>query len=44
MKVGEFNMRIHTEDLNSWANAIQGWTDIAELLRMPLEACTVEEM
>lgn len=43
MKVGEFNMRIHTEDLNSWANAIQGWTDIAELLRMPIEACTVEE-
>lgn len=44
MKVGEFNMRIHTEDLNTWANAIYGWTDIAELLRMPVEACKVEEM
>lgn len=44
MKVGEFNMRIHTEDLNTWANAIQDWTDIAELLGLPLEACTIEEM
>jgi len=44
MKVGEFNMRIHTEDLNTWANAIYGWTDIAELLRIPIDACKVGEM
>jgi len=43
IRVGEFNMRVHTEDVNTWANAIYGWNDIAELLRIPLEACTVEE-
>lgn len=43
IRVGTHSMRVHTEDLNSWANAIQGWTDIAELLQMPLEACTAEE-
>jgi ParB-like chromosome segregation protein Spo0J len=43
IRVGTHSMRVHTEDLNSWANAIQGWTDIAELLQFPIEACTVEE-
>ena len=43
IRVGNHSMRVHTEDLNSWANAIQGWTDIAELLQIPLEACTTEE-
>ena len=43
IRVGTHSMRVHTEDLNSWANAIQGWTDIAELLQIPLEACTTEE-
>ena len=43
IRVGTHSMRVHTEDLNSWANAIQGWTDIAELLQFPLEACTAEE-
>jgi len=43
IRVGTHSMRVHTEDLNSWANAIQGWTDIAELLRIPLDACTTEE-
>ena len=42
IRVGNHSMRVHTEDLNSWANAIQGWTDIAELLQIPLEACTTE--
>ena len=43
IRVGEFNMRVHTEDVNTWANAIYGWNDIAELLKIPLEACTTEE-
>lgn len=43
IRVGNHSMRVHTEDLNSWANTIYGWTDIAELLRMPLDACTTEE-
>ena len=43
IRVGTHSMRVHTEDLNSWANTIYGWTDIAELLRMPLDACTTEE-
>jgi len=43
IRVGEFNMRVHTEDVNTWANAIYGWNDIAELLRIPLDACTTEE-
>lgn len=43
IRVGTHSMRVHTEDLNTWANTIYGWTDIAELLRMPLEACGFEE-
>lgn len=43
IRVGTHSMRVHTEDLNAWANTIYGWTDIAELLRMPLEACGFEE-
>jgi ParB-like chromosome segregation protein Spo0J len=43
IKVGTHSMRVHTEDLNEWANTIYGWSDIAELLRMPLEACGFEE-
>ena len=43
IRVGEHNMRVHTEDLNEWANTINGWKDIAELLFIPLEACEVEE-
>ena len=42
IKVGEHSMRVHTEDLNEWANAIYNWKDIAQLLQMPLEACTTE--
>ena len=42
IRVGNHSMRVHTEDLNTWANTIYGWTDIAELLRIPLEACTTE--
>jgi ParB-like chromosome segregation protein Spo0J len=42
IRVGEHNMRVHTEDLNEWANTINGWKDVAELLFIPLEACTTE--
>lgn len=42
IKVGKFNMRVHTEDVNTWANAIYGWKDIVELLQMPMDACTTE--
>ena len=42
MRVGEHQMRVHTEDLNEWANTINGWKDIAELLFIPIEACTTE--
>jgi hypothetical protein len=35
-------MRVHTEDLNEWANSIYGWKDIAELLSLPIDACTTE--
>lgn len=42
IRVGEHSMRVHTEDLNTWANTVYGWTDIAEMLRLPLDACTTE--
>jgi len=42
IRVGEHTMRVHTEDLNQWANAIYGWKDIAELLLIPIEACSTE--
>lgn len=43
IRVGTHSMRVHTEDLNTWANTIYGWSDIAELLQLPLEACKTEE-
>jgi ParB-like chromosome segregation protein Spo0J len=43
IRVGEHSMRVHTEDLNTWANTVYGWTDVAEMLHIPLEACTTEE-
>jgi hypothetical protein len=42
IKVGKFNMRVHSEDVNTWANSIWGWQDVAELLLMPIAACTTE--
>jgi ParB-like chromosome segregation protein Spo0J len=42
IRVGNHSMRVHTEDLNTWANTIYGWSDIAELLQLPLEACKTE--
>ena len=42
IRVGEHSMRVHTEDLNEWANAIYGWKDVAQLLFIPVEACTTE--
>lgn len=43
IRVGEHSMRVHTDDLNEWANAIYQWSDIAELLQIPLQACSIEE-
>lgn len=42
IRVGEHSMRVHTDDLNEWANAIYGWKDIAQLLFIPIEACSTE--
>jgi ParB-like chromosome segregation protein Spo0J len=42
IRVGEHSMRVHTEDLNEWANAIYNWTDIVQLLGLPVEACSLE--
>jgi ParB-like chromosome segregation protein Spo0J len=42
IRVGEHSMRVHSEDLNEWANAIFNWTDIVHLLGLPIEACSVE--
>ena len=42
IRVGEHSMRVHTEDLNEWANAIYNWTDIVHLLGLPIEACSME--
>ena len=38
-KVGEYKFRASTEELNNWANKIENWQNVAELLIMPLEAC-----
>ena len=43
IRVGEHSMRVHTEDLNEWANAIYDWKDIVQLLGLPIEACSMEE-
>lgn len=43
IRVGDHSMRVHTEDLHEWANTIYGWQDIAELLFIPIEACSLEE-
>lgn len=42
IRVGEHSMRVHTDDLNEWSNAIYNWKDIAELLFIPIEACSTE--
>jgi len=42
IRVGEHSMRVHSEDLNEWANAIYNWKDIAQLLGVPVEACSIE--
>lgn len=38
-KVGEYKFRASTDELNQWANKIQRWQDIAQLLIMPVESC-----
>jgi len=43
IRVGDYTMRVHTEDLNEWANAIYKWQDIVELLQLPLDACATED-
>ena len=42
IRVGEHSMRVHTEDLNEWSNAIYNWKDVAQLLMIPIEACSTE--
>lgn len=42
IRVGTYSMRVHTEDLNEWANAIYNWQDVAHLLQIPVEACSTE--
>ena len=44
IRVGNHSMRVHTEDLNTWANTIYGWSDIAELLQIPLDACSEDKL
>jgi ParB-like chromosome segregation protein Spo0J len=38
-KVGEYKFRASTDELNQWANKIEKWQDIAELLIIPVESC-----
>jgi len=38
-KVGEYKFRASTDELNQWANKIQNWQNVAELLIMPIESC-----
>ena len=38
-KVGEYKFRASSDELNNWANKIDNWQNVAELLFMPLEAC-----
>jgi hypothetical protein len=42
IQVGEYRMRVHTDDVHEWSNAIYGWKDVAQLLFIPVEACTTE--
>jgi ParB-like chromosome segregation protein Spo0J len=38
-KVGEYKFRASTDELNQWANKIERWQDVAQLLIMPVESC-----
>ena len=38
-KVGEYKFRASADELNKWANKIQTWQDVAQLLIMPIESC-----
>ena len=38
-KVGEYKFRASTDELNQWANKIEKWQDVAQLLIMPVESC-----
>lgn len=42
IRVGEHSMRVHTDDLNEWSNAVYNWKDIAQMLMIPIEACSTE--
>jgi len=39
IQVAEFKIKASSDELNQWANQINTWHDVAELLLMPLEAC-----
>jgi ParB-like chromosome segregation protein Spo0J len=38
-KVGEYKFRASTDELNQWANKIEKWQDVAQLLIMSVESC-----
>lgn len=39
VRVGDFRFKQTSEELNTWANKIHSWEQVAELLKMPEEAC-----
>jgi ParB-like chromosome segregation protein Spo0J len=38
-KVGEYKFRASSDELNPWANKVERWQDVAQLLILPVEAC-----
>jgi ParB-like chromosome segregation protein Spo0J len=38
-KVGEYKFRASSDELNQWANKVERWQDVAQLLILPVEAC-----
>lgn len=41
VRIGDFRFKQSSEELNQWANKINTWEDVAELLKMPIEACEI---
>jgi hypothetical protein len=39
IQVAEFKIKASSDELNKWANKINTWHDVAEMLFMPIEAC-----
>ena len=38
-KVGEYKFRASSDELNQWANKVERWQDVAQLLILAVEAC-----